>query len=59
MEIDLNANFEFQYHETIEIRTKYLGADLEGLFFFRPTPGGSRQSFIKPEKQLYFVNSPN
>ena len=34
MEIDLNANFEVQYHETIEIRTKYLGADLEGLFFF-------------------------
>ena len=33
MEIDLNANFEFQYHETIDIRTKYLGVDLEGLFF--------------------------
>ena len=34
METDLNASLELQYRETIEIRIKYLGADLESLFFF-------------------------
>ena len=54
METDLNASLELQYRETIEISIKYLGADLEGLFFFRPTPGGSRQVVYQAGKTTAF-----